>query len=155
MGYIEKNLTSGEKVVFKTKLHWMLFFWSIIFLALGIYLIIVSGEANPAGGFFGAMFFLFGIVKFIMAIVRFLTAEFGITNKRVIIKDGLIKRISLELNLDKIEGIGVEQGIFGRILGYGTILITGTGGTKQPLKKISKPLDFRKKVQEYQNTISK
>ncbi|MBV6506167.1 MAG: hypothetical protein ILNGONEN_01739 [Syntrophorhabdaceae bacterium] len=81
--------------------------------------------------------------------IRQATSEFVITNKRIIVKTGLIRRKSLEMNLQKIESVNVEQGIMARILGYGTVTIIGTGGTKESFTDISKPLVFRKKFQEY------
>jgi uncharacterized membrane protein YdbT with pleckstrin-like domain len=53
------------------------------------------------------------------------------------------------MNLSKIESVNVDQGILGRILGYGTIRIIGTGGTKEAFPKILNPLEFRKKFQEF------
>ena len=74
--------------------------------------------------------------------------EFAVTNKRVIVKTGLISRRTLEMNLSKIESVNVDQSIMGRILGYGTITIIGTGGTRESFPKIAEPLLFRKKFQE-------
>jgi uncharacterized membrane protein YdbT with pleckstrin-like domain len=64
-----------------------------------------------------------------------------------LIKVGLIRRHSLELLLQKVEGIGVDQGILGRILGYGTITVSGVGGTQEAFRMISNPLEFRRQVQ--------
>ena len=64
------------------------------------------------------------------------------------IKTGFIRRNSLETLLTKVEGIQVNQGMLGRILNYGTIIVKGTGGTSNPFHKIDAPLEFRKKVQE-------
>jgi hypothetical protein len=50
--------------------------------------------------------------------------------------------------LNKVEGIQVNQSILGRILEFGSITISGTGGTKNPFHKIDAPLEFRKKAQE-------
>ena len=75
--------------------------------------------------------------------------EFVITNKRVVIKTGLISRRTLELNLSKIESVGVNQSIMGRLLGYGCINLVGTGGTNESFYQIDDPISFRKKFQEY------
>jgi len=79
------------------------------------------------------------------------TSEFAITNKRVIMKVGLIRRKALEMNLSKIESVNVDQTIMGRILGYGTITIIGTGGTRESFASISKPMEFRRVFQEKQS----
>jgi uncharacterized membrane protein YdbT with pleckstrin-like domain len=54
------------------------------------------------------------------------------------------------MNLSKIESVNVNQGILGRMLGYGTIVVVGTGGTNEPFAYITDPLTFRKKFQELQ-----
>ena len=66
----------------------------------------------------------------------------------IIIKVGLISRRTLEMNLSKIESVNVNQSVLGRLLGYGTIVVVGTGGSKEPFAVISAPLEFRKKFQE-------
>ena len=119
--YVQGNLTSGEQVVYEAKLHW------IIFISLKAFLTL-----------------------FIAPLIAMSTSEFAITNKRVIIKVGLVSRRTIEMNLAKIESVNVSQGVLGRMLGYGTIVIIGTGGTKEPFATVADPLAFRKKFQELQ-----
>jgi uncharacterized membrane protein YdbT with pleckstrin-like domain len=76
------------------------------------------------------------------------TSEFAVTNRRLIVKVGLIQRRSLDLNLAKVETINVDQDIFGRLLDFGSITIIGTGGTREPFKNIADPMTFRLHVQE-------
>jgi len=144
MGYIDENLMSGEQVVYRTKLHWIVFLGPIIFVILAFIFFASGKEIAPVG----SLFFLIAIVWAVSAFISFKTSEFGITNKRVLIKVGFIRRNSLETLLKKVEGIQVNQGILGRIFNYGTILIKGTGGTSNPFHKIEAPMEFRKKVQE-------
>ncbi len=82
------------------------------------------------------------------AIVDWRTSEFAVTNKRVLIKTGWIRRHSLETLLTKVEAIGVEQGIFGRALDYGTIIVSGTGGSKEVFHMIDSPMMFRRRVHD-------
>lgn len=117
--YVNNNLVKDERVEFETSYHWIIFCNLRAILTL-----------------------------FIAPLIDKYTDEFAITNKRVIIKTGLISRRTLEMNLSKIESVNVDQGILGRILGYGTIRIIGTGGTKEAFPKIQKPLEFRRKFQE-------
>jgi uncharacterized membrane protein YdbT with pleckstrin-like domain len=117
--YVDNNLIKDEKVEYETTYHWIIFCNLWALLTL-----------------------------FIGPLIHKLTDEFAITNKRVIIKTGLISRKTFEMNHSKIESVNVDQGILGRILGYGTIRITGSGGTKESFPRILKPLEFRKKFQE-------
>jgi uncharacterized membrane protein YdbT with pleckstrin-like domain len=117
--YVASNLISGEQVVYETKLHW------IVFLSLrGI------------------------LTLWLLPLIDYWTSEFAITSKRVIVKIGLISRQTLELNLQRVESVSVDQSILGRLLGYGTITIIGTGGTREPFHRIANPLEFRKAVEE-------
>ena len=118
-GYVENNLIAGEKIEYETTYHW------VIFLS------------------FRALFTLF-----ISPIMDRYTDEFAITNKRVVIKTGLISRKTVELNLSKIESVNVDQTFMGRIFGFGNITIIGIGGTHEFFVNFSKPLEFRKKFQE-------
>lgn len=88
---------------------------------------------------------------FILPLIDRWTSEYAITNKRVIIKKGLISRMTLEMNLTKIESIGVDQSILGRILSYGDITVIGTGGTREVFYDIASPVKFRKTFQELES----
>ena len=144
MSYIEKNLMSGESVIYSAKLHWVVFLWPAIWLVIALIMFSSGGDAAAAGGGAIVIAILIGIASFI----NYSTSEFGITNKRVLAKVGFIRRNSLEVLLTKVEGIQVNQGILGRMLGYGSVVVSGTGGSKDPFHKISAPLEFRRKAQE-------
>ena len=144
MSYIDNNLMSGETVTYRARLHWIIFAWPIIWLIVAILLFASGRDTASVGGLFLVIAILTGIASFI----TYSTSEFGITNKRVLVKVGVIRRNSMEVLLPKVEGIQVDQGILGRILDFGSIWVTGTGGTKDPFHKISAPLEFRRKAQE-------
>ncbi len=144
MSYIEKNLMNGENILYRGKLHWVVFLWPVIWLIVAIMFFGGRGDTAAVGG----LFVLIAIITGIASFINYTTSEFGITNKRVIVKVGFIRRNSLEVLLNKVEGIQVNQGILGRILGFGSITVSGTGGTKDPFHKIAAPLEFRKKAQE-------
>jgi uncharacterized membrane protein YdbT with pleckstrin-like domain len=74
-------------------------------------------------------------------------AEFAVTNKRVLVKLGVMHTRSVELLLSKVEGITVNQGLGGKLFGYGEIVITGTGGTPEVFSGIQGPFEFRRAVQ--------
>jgi uncharacterized membrane protein YdbT with pleckstrin-like domain len=144
MSYIEKNLMTGESIMYRAKLHWIVFLWPIICFVVAVSFFARGGNATGIG----VPFILLAIIMGIGSRIKYSTSEFGITNKRVIVKVGFIRRNSLEVLLSKVEGIQVNQGILGRILDYGSIVVSGTGGAKDPFHKISNPFEFRKKAQE-------
>jgi uncharacterized membrane protein YdbT with pleckstrin-like domain len=119
--YVNSNLIDGEKIIYETKLHWITF-------------VSLKGV----------------LTLFIAPLIAYYTSEFAITSKRLIIKTGFISRNTFEMNLSKIESINVNQSILGRMLGYGTVVIMGTGSTREPFAAIRDPLTFRKKFLEQQ-----
>lgn len=157
MSYIQKNLLNNEKVIYFTHVHWIIFalpaFLMLFAFAMSIYGSQIFRISLPF--FYISMsqlvtFFLLmtAIITFFDALIRYLTSEYGITNKRVLIKTGWIRRNSLELFLDKVEAIYVDQSILGRILNFGTLRVVGTGGTQDPFFYIPDPLAFRKIAQQ-------
>ena len=150
MGYVDKHLLEGERVVYRARLHRIIFVPPIVLAVLGHVVAVFADsyfKSREAAGIAGGALLIVAILVAFPRYIRYATSEFAVTNKRVIVKVGLIYRKTLELVLAKVETIGVEQTIMGRIFNYGTIVVTGTGGTKEPFKDIARPLDFREQVQ--------
>ena len=89
-----------------------------------------------------------GLVFLAIAWIRVSSTEVAITNRRVIVKLGFIKRHTVEINLDKVESLRVEQGLWGRFLNFGTIYVSGAGTAVAPFPDIADPLVFRRKFME-------
>ncbi|HME41023.1 MAG TPA: PH domain-containing protein [Steroidobacteraceae bacterium] len=142
MGYVESNLLPNEQITYRARLHGIIYGLPATVLAAAV-LTALGGGGWIAGAAIGAV----GLVLLVPPWIRSVSSEFAVTDKRVLIKVGLIRRHSIELLLQKVEGIGVDQGILGRILGYGTITVSGVGGTKEAFRMISNPLEFRRQVQ--------
>ncbi len=151
MGYIDRNLLPGERVVYRTKLHWVEYavkmFWFILAgVIVTVPLLIVYHGKEPLW-IIASPIAIFGFAGFLVAKIIVITSEFAVTNNRVLVKVGFIRRHSIEIVLPQVEGIGVDQGIIGRILGFGTIVVSGTGTTREFFIRISNPLEFRRQVQ--------
>jgi len=145
MSYIEKHLMPGEQIEYRANLHWLVFVLPSLLLIAAIWLFCLGGNIAKIITFILTAGVL---VTGLSAIIERRSSEFAVTNKRVLIKTGLIRRHSLETLLSKIESIGVAQTLLGRILGFGTIVISGTGGSKEPFHRIADPMMFRRRVQE-------
>jgi uncharacterized membrane protein YdbT with pleckstrin-like domain len=148
MSYVDDSLIPNESVVFRTRLHWIIFTWPILFLILTglvFYFAYVHGGAWLVHT--GEALLLITAILFLAKYVVYRSSEFAVTNKRVIIKVGVMQRRTLELLLTKVEAIAVTQGLLGQMFGCGTIMVTGTGGTKEPFDNIGSPLEFRRAVQ--------
>ncbi len=143
MGYVESNLMSQERVLHKGDIHWFVFIPSVFFTSFGLMLLTDSKVAPLAG-----IFFFVAFVLLVKAFLFKISTEVAVTSKRVIAKMGFIRRSTVELNHHKVESLNVNQGIAGRIFGFGTIIVNGTGGAHTPIPNISDPLVFRRKAME-------
>jgi uncharacterized membrane protein YdbT with pleckstrin-like domain len=158
LSYAEKHLIAGETVQYETRLHWIVMLGHALIAAIlaviGLSLLLtpwgsVNGSA-PASGVLrwaGAACLLLGAIFFGIGLVRRNATEMAVTNKRVIVKSGLANRRTIELLLPRIESIAVEEPALGRLLGYGTVIVRGTGGTPEVFPQIAQPLQFREQVQ--------
>jgi len=149
MGYVERNLLPEEHVVYRTRLHWLPYVMPVVIMLAGIAAFVILGkeDGTKTGAIVGAIPFVVGFVIWFVRWIRVNTSEFAVTSKRVVVKLGIMHRRTLELLLRQVEAIEVEQGLMGRIFGYGTITLVGTGGTKEPFHGIAHPLEFRRQVQ--------
>ncbi len=145
MSYVDKTLIEGEVVRARAHIHWFLYFWPFLALAFGIVGTILTLPFLPVAIFFG-LIALYGLIRWIQAYTLASTTELAVTNFRLIAKWGFIQRETIEQILLRIDSIEVEQTLLGRILGYGSVTVTGTGVTATPLKMIADPLGFRRAV---------
>jgi len=151
MSYIKKHLMPGEYVEHETQLHWMVYLPAYIFLALAITLFAVvmrQGAENRELLPIPAVFLGAALLAMLVAATYRNSAEFAVTNKRVIVKTGFLSRRSTEILLRQVEAISVNQGLLGRMFDYGTITIEGTGVDRVPYPRIAGPMAFRLSVQE-------
>jgi uncharacterized membrane protein YdbT with pleckstrin-like domain len=150
VGYIEKHLAPGEQVVFSTRLHPVIFAGTMAFavFVLGAVALIVS--RNELRVETVLLLWASGVLIVVGSLaplwVRWKTSEFAVTDRRVLVKIGLLSVRTLELLLPKVEAIGVDQTIWGRMLGYGTLRIVGTGGTVEAFARVAQPQGLREAV---------
>ena len=132
--YVDSNLGRGEQVLYRGKLHWSAaagwFVLGVLTLpVLGIGLLLIAG----------GVLWLFLARK---------STEIAVTNQRLILKVGLFRSRTLELKLAKVESLAVTQGLFGKLFGFGTVTVIGTGGTREPFASLTDPLALRRAVND-------
>ena len=131
--YVEGALVAGEKVVHQGQIS----LWSVWhLLALGLVLLPVFG---------------IGLIFWGIAYIRIKSTEIAVTTKRLIVKHGFIRRSTIEININKVESIQVDQEMMGRMLNFGTLVISGTGTSHAPIMGIAEPMAFRKAFIEAQD----
>jgi membrane protein YdbS with pleckstrin-like domain len=147
MSYLDDHLLDGERIVYRARLHWTIFLKAILVMLLGIALGIVLYLYEPGYWYIGAALAGVGLLLAIPPLIRYTSTEYAVTNKRLLSKVGFVERESDETLLSKVEAVAVDQGIVGRMFGFGTLTITGTGGTDEAFPRIAQPLEFRRQIQ--------
>ena len=143
VSYIDETLLPDEHVVYRTALHWIIFARGALVLIAGVALLI----AVPHVPLLGAAVVLAGALMLIPPLIDYQTTELGVTNKRMIVKVGFVRRRTLELLLRQVEALSVDQTLGGRMLGYGTITLSGTGGVREIFHRVRAPLELRRRSQ--------
>ena len=152
MRYVRRVLQPGETIVYATKLHWLIYVQTILLL---IACVIIAGAAlftsdnqsiTLALEIAAIIFALLAMASGLRAFIRRATTELAVTDHRVIYKSGLLSRHTIEMNRDKVESVDVDQSLLGRIFGYGTVIVRGTGGSLEPIRNIGDPLTFRSHI---------
>lgn len=161
MSYIEKQKLEGKTILLDTYGHWISFVQPIAFIPIMVASWIAlphllgAGEATDFGyiesygllswtsmKMLGVIMVLSGIL-YLFAWIRYRASEYAVASFRTADKQGIIFRHTGEMPLDKIESVHADQSIMGRLLGYGTVTVVGTGETKQHLKLVPDPMAFR------------
>ena len=152
MGYVEKVLQPGEQISYRGRLHWVVYLSGIVLVflaaaaALGSLLVLQDSTARDGVLLISVLLLVLGLYQIVRAWFTVVNTEIIVTNRRIIFKTGFISRSSIEMNLDKVESVLVRQGILGRILDFGTLVIRGVGAGLEPVANVAAPLEFHKHV---------
>lgn len=146
MGYIEKNLMDGEQIVYRAEMHWIVYWLPALLALIGIVQFVIPTE--KAGLMVQIALCVILLIAALIGAVKVNGGrQYVLTNKRVIAKRGIITRDSLELMLRKCEGVKISQSIMGRILNYGTVMVT-TGEATDSFDYIKDPIRFSTQIHQ-------
>ncbi len=145
MGYVDSQLLPGENVLYRSKLHWQVFLFPGFFACILLFASIVSFFSEVKG--VGLLLLVFAGFLILVPFIKRANSEFAVTNKRIVVKLGFFTTRTVELLHSKVETISVNQGLLGKMLGFGDIVVTGSGGTREEFKAVASPLELRRAVQ--------
>ena len=154
MKYIENTLIKDEKIIFSPKVHKIVYARPLIFLSIFAILSLIGGFiSSTTDGWIvsGVILSLVGVISFcsfIYDLLYYKFIEMAITNKRVVIRTGIMSTSSEELQWNKIESIEIRQGILGRILNYGDIYFSGTGASFVRFADVQNPWKVKSQAAE-------
>jgi uncharacterized membrane protein YdbT with pleckstrin-like domain len=159
MGQLDDVLNADEKLLFRTRLHWLPCAPSALVVSvIGVLVLVALGvfAHGPVADLFAreplmASILALGLALVVvmpLVVVRFLVAthEFGVTDRRVIARMGWVSTRTVDLNVTKVESLVIEQGALGRVFRYGDLKVVGTGGTAEVFRGVKDPIGFRKAV---------
>jgi len=150
--YTAATLQANERPLHHTTIHWMALMGSVFGAALALIFIGPIAMLASWKGFYVAwLLLLIPLGILVAAAVGVKTSELVMTDRRVLIKVGFIRRHTFEMFISKIESVAVYQGMMGRIFNYGTVEIRGTGGSSESFSTIADPLQFRDAIQLVQS----
>ena len=149
MSYVKRVLEPGETITHVTRTHWRVYVPAILLAILAA----AFAASNYVADDFVALPRIAAAILLALAFVSWLpaflgrwTTELAVTNRRIVFKSGLFRRHTMEMNMSKVESVDVDQSVIGRILGFGTVTIRGTGGGIEPMRNIADPIAFRNHV---------
>jgi uncharacterized membrane protein YdbT with pleckstrin-like domain len=148
MSYVQSVLQPGEQVGRISSMHWIVY-WPGIAVALLTAIAFWFSETRYLTGLWRYTAYACALVTAALLIQEWLewwVTEIAVTNRRVIYKKGFIRRQTNEMNMDKVESVRIDQSILGRMLGYGTVTILGTGEGFETLRTIASPIELRNSI---------
>ena len=161
MNELDRNLLTGEQIIFETKKHWFApirtSLIAILILLGALVLRVIAPGGGPVLGFLGnlmdlvsTVLLLVGIVWVGYNIVEWLSAHFGVTNMRVLRYEGLLRHSSSETLLKTLTDVRLEEPAIGRMLGFGNLrILTASGHAgEDDWKTVAKAKELRTAIQE-------
>jgi len=177
MDYIRQSLGEDEELVHVAHFHWMYTLAATLNVVFGIGLsvAIVVGSimvepmlphflkfdvpedagwidlvraVHPGIKIIAFIVLVMGLYRYAQMMIIKATTEIAITNKRLVYKRGLVARYVGEMNIDRIEGVNVLQGVWGRIFNFGRIMVRGMGVGEVVLPSIEDPIKFRRAIEK-------
>jgi uncharacterized membrane protein YdbT with pleckstrin-like domain len=150
VAYVNSILQPGETVKVIGRLHWINYLKAFLLLAIAIILMLYGTQdtttVQRTATYVGWLVLAVAVVMLLAAWFTRRMTELSVTNHRVIYKTGFLRRHTVEMNMDKVETVNVDQSILGRILGYGTIHVLGTGQGIEGLSRIAHPITVRNAI---------
>ncbi len=140
----ENTSTKTNNIVYQAHLHLILFFWPALLLCATLYVAMAYPQLRVPSYIVGCGALLWGALTGL----TYLSSYLIIKNKQVILCTGILVRQTIDMSINKIECVDIRQSILGNMFNYGTLVITGTGGSRQFVNYLSKPLTCRRYIEQ-------
>jgi len=167
MGYAERLLSTGERIVHREKQHWFVFIWgaryTILAIVVAAFLLIFKSNLQQPWqdllNYVAIALFIGGLAVLFWTILRYINQEYVLTNRRVIDVSGVLNKRSTDSSLEKINDAVLTQSIFGRMFGFGDLdILTASETGISRFRMLVEPVRFKRAMldakHEYERDIS-
>ena len=149
MNEIDRSLLPSERILYRASVApiFKIRLWLFLFAFLGLIGWAAASYPDVIAWPYAAGAAALAIILFLRAIIPLWTLKIAVVNDGVIVQRGWIAHTNQEMELKNIEEVNVDQSFFGRLFGYGTVQIRGTGVNSVVLKQVSAPYDLRRAIE--------
>lgn len=162
-GYVEQTLAGGEEIINRANFNWTYSFFPLLWFSLGAgavamffflqYAAEVPFEELRVGWWSAIIGGTAGSLILLNHLIILMTTEIVVTTYRFVYKTGLISRNTQEVSLNKIEEITLHQSVWGRVLGYGKLVLRGTGVGVITLPDLDDPIKLRRIIENTKSAL--
>jgi uncharacterized membrane protein YdbT with pleckstrin-like domain len=153
MSYIDKNLLPDEKILFRTRKHFMVFFFPAAWVLFSVYAVTFM-QSNPILIKLDWVPWLIALLLWSQVALDWVSSEFAVTNKRVMMREGFFTRHTNEMRISAISQVNVDQSLIGQMLNYGTVSINAFGAY-DAFSMVAHPFTFQKYVNEQLDKLTR
>lgn len=153
MAFPRRLLVDGEELVLDLRPHPIALARAVLVTILVVVLWIIILPRLPDTGHDILLWTVVvaGTILFVVwpvrDLVRFMTSHFVVTTDRIIHRQGLVAKSSMEIPLEAINDVRFRQGIFERLIGAGDLIIESAGTRGQEVfEDIPKPEHVQKTI---------
>jgi uncharacterized membrane protein YdbT with pleckstrin-like domain len=135
---IDEYLLPTERRVIRVRMHWAVMANNLILTGLFLLLMIVAQSYLPESALVDNLTFylaLAAVVRFTVQTILWWIERIVITDKRVMLAEGIITHNVGMMPLSKVTDLTFRRTFGGRLMGYGTLIVESAGQI-QALNKI-------------------
>ena len=149
--YVQESLGPNEKVRYLGKMHWRVFVFPLMCLPFELFMSFASTYNSPSRVLsfliVTSLLVLPTLLLLLIIFVAYRTSEYAVTSRKVVVKQGFIKREAFELQLNKIDAMAIEQGLIDRLLNSGAIGVS-VATEKVHIYRLANPMEFKRAVEK-------
>ena len=145
----------GESVLREARMSWWALwprvFLGLVGLAIAGWGLLRQDQAGYAVAGFGGLMFVWFVGS---ALLRRSAMNVKLTARYLVLQTGLVSRHTSTVMLNRVESLDVDQSLWQRMCGYGTLTIRGTGSEDLRLAGITDPVGFQAEARKAINAAS-